>query len=76
VIGTGEEQRAHIFVAALRASNYTYAEARRSKALPDWISAHVHAFSAIGGVPRAVVPDNLKASITKPSRYELQGDHR
>jgi transposase len=68
--GTDEEQRAHIFVAALGASNYTYAEARRGEALPDWIGAHVHAFAAIGGVPRALVPDNLKAGITKPSRYE------
>ena len=38
--------------------------------LPDWIAAHVHAFAAIGGVPRALVPDNLKVGITRPSRYE------
>ena len=60
----------HIFVAALGASNYTYAEARWSETLPDWIGAHVNALAAIGGVPKAVVPDNLKAGITKPSRYE------
>ena len=67
---TGEEHRAHIFVAALGASNYTYAEARWSETLPDWIGAHVNALAAIGGVPKALVPDNLKAGITKPSRYE------
>ncbi len=67
---TGEEHRAHIFVAALGASNYTYAEARRTEMLPDWIGAHVNALAAIGGVPKALVPDNLKAGITKPSRYE------
>ena len=67
---TGEERRAHVFVAALGASNFTYAEARWSETLPDWIGAHVHALAAIGGVPRALVPDNLKAGITKPSRYE------
>ena len=67
---TGEERRAHIFVAALGASNYTYAEARWSETLPDWIGAHVNALAAIGGVPKAVVCDNLKAGITKPSRYE------
>ena len=38
--------------------------------LPDWIGAHVNALAAIGGVPKALVPDNLKAGITKPSRYE------
>lgn len=67
---TGEVHAAHIFVAALGASNYTYAEARWTETLPDWIGAHVNAFAAIGGVPQALVPDNLKAGITKPSRYE------
>jgi transposase len=67
---TGEEHRVHIFVAALGASNYTYAEARWSELLPDWIGAHVNALAAIGGVPTALVPDNLKAGVTKPSRYE------
>jgi transposase len=67
---TGEERRAHVFVAALGASNYTYAEARWSETLPDWIGAHVNMLAAIGGVPKALVPDNLKAGITKPSRYE------
>ena len=67
---TGEERRARIFVAALGASNFTYAEARWTETLPDWIGAHVNAFAAIGGVPQALVPDNLKAGITKPSRYE------
>jgi len=64
------ERPAHIFVAALGASNYTYAEARWSEGLADWISAHVNTFTAIGGVPKAVVCDNLRAGITKPSRYE------
>jgi transposase len=61
---------AHIFVAALGASNFTYAEARWSEGLADWIGAHVNALTAFGGVPRAVVCDNLKAGVTKPSRYE------
>jgi hypothetical protein len=67
---TGAEHGARIFVAALGASNYTYAEARWTETLPDWIGAHVNALSAIGGVPKAAVCDNLKAGITKPSRYE------
>jgi transposase len=67
---TGEEGRAHIFVAVLGASNYTYAEARWSEALPEWIGAHVNAFAAIGGVPAAVVCDNLKAGVTATCRYE------
>ena len=67
---TGELHEARIFVAALGASNFTYAEACWTETLPDWIGAHVNAFHAIGGVPQALVPDNLKTGITKPSRYE------
>jgi transposase len=61
---------AHIFVAALGASNYANAEARWSEGLADWIGAHVNTFTTIGGVPKAVVCDNLRAGVTKPSRYE------
>jgi transposase len=67
---TGDTRQAHIFVAALGASNFTYAEARWSEGLSDWIGAHVNALAAIGGVTKAVVCDNLKAGVTKPSRYE------
>jgi transposase len=67
---TGAVHQTRIFVAALGASNFTYAEARWTETLPDWIGAHVNALAAIGGVPKALVPDNLKAGITKPSRYE------
>jgi transposase len=67
---TGDARAAHIFVAALGASNFTYAEGRWSEGLADWIGVHVNALGAIGGVPKAVVCDNLKAGVTKPSRYE------
>ena len=67
---TGAERRAHVFVAVLGASNYTYAEARWSEGLADWIGTHVNAFNAIGGVAKAVVCDNLKAGVTVTCRYE------
>jgi transposase len=54
---TGPVREAEIFVAVLGASNYTYAEASWSQALPDWIGAHVRMFRAFGGVPRLAVPD-------------------
>jgi transposase len=67
---TGETRAAQIFVAALGASNLTYAEARWSQGLPDWIGCHVNAFAAFGGVTRQLVCDNLKAGVTYASRYE------
>ena len=67
---TGEVSQAQIFVAAMGASNYTFAEATLSQSLPDWIGSHVRCFAFLGGVPRLVVPDNLKSGVTSPCRYE------
>ena len=67
---TGEVRRAQVFVAVLGASNYTYAEARWTQSLPDWIGCHVGAFASFGDVARQLVCDNLKAGVTAASRYE------
>lgn len=67
---TGEVHDAVIFIAVLGASNSTFAEATWSQSLPDWIGSHVRAFAALGGVPQLLVPDNLKAAVTRGHRYE------
>jgi transposase len=67
---TGEIREAQIFVAVLGASNYTYAEATWTQALPDWIGSHQRTFGFLGGVPEVVVPDNLLSGVTKAHRYE------
>jgi transposase len=67
---TGEVTQAQIFVAVLGASNYTYAEAHAAQSLPNWIGAHVRALAHLGGVPEILVPDNLKAGVKSPHRYE------
>jgi transposase len=67
---TGEIRQAQIFVAVLGASSYTYAEAHWRQDLANWTGAHVRAFAFIGGVPEIVVPDNLKAGVKHPCRYE------
>lgn len=67
---TGETQPAYIFVAVLGASNYTYAEASLSLALPSWISAHCRTFEYLGGVPLLIVPDNTKTAVIKADYYE------
>ena len=67
---SGEVHEAVIFVAVLGASSYTYAEATWTQSLPDWIGSHVRTFAALGGVPEIVVPDNLKAAVTRAHRYE------
>ena len=67
---TGELREAQIFVAALGASSYTFARASWTQSLPDWIDAHCRAFTFFGGVTETLVPDNLKAGVTHPHRYE------
>jgi transposase len=67
---TGEVRQAQLFVAALGASNLTYAEASWSQSLSDWIGAHSRAFTFFGGVPAQVVCDNLKSGVTKACFYE------
>ena len=67
---TGAIRQAQIFVAVLGASNYTYAEATWSQQIEDWIGSHVRALAFFGGVPEAIVPDNLKSGVNKACRYE------
>jgi len=67
---TGEVKESQVFVAALGASNYTYCEATWSQGLPDWIGSHVRTFAFLGGVPVALVPDNLKSGVKRASAYD------
>lgn len=67
---TGEEQEVEIFVACLGASNYTYAEATVSQSLENWIGSHQRALSFFGGVPRCIVPDNLKSGVSRACHYD------
>ena len=67
---TGEKIPTELFVSVWGASNYTYAEASFSQGKESWLMAHVRAFEYSGCVPRTVVPDNLKAGVTKACRYE------
>ena len=66
---TGAIRQAQIFVAVLGASNYTYAEATWSQQIEDWIGSHVRALAFFGGVPEAIVPDNLKSGVNKACLY-------
>ena len=67
---TGEVIAVQLFVAALGASNYTYAEATWTQGLSDWIDSHTRAFAFFGGVSAMVVSDNLKSGITKACFHE------
>jgi transposase len=67
---TGEVHPAELFVGVLGASNYTYAEASESQELRCWIGSHVRMFEYFGGVPEAVVPDNLRSGVKSACWYD------
>ena len=62
--------RAQIFVAAMAASSYTFACATPAQKLEDWVGSMVRALAFYGGVPQLIVPDNPRAVIAQPDRYE------
>lgn len=67
---TGEINEVEVFVGILGASQMTYVEASRDQSLDSFITSVENAFWYFKGVPRAVVPDNLKSAVTRSNKYE------
>jgi transposase len=69
-VATGAIAQAQVFVAVLGASNYTFACATPRQTTADWIVAQVRALEFIGGVPKLIVPDQPRALVKTPDRYD------
>lgn len=69
---TGELQPVEVFVAILPCSQYTYVEACMSQKREDLIGCIGGALNFYGGVPKAIISDNLKSAVTRSSKYEPQ----
>jgi transposase len=67
---TGEVTQVEVFIATLPFSQYTYVEACPSQKREDFIQCLNNAMAYFGGVPHAIVSDNLKAAVTRSSKYE------
>jgi len=67
---SGEMRAAYVFVATLSYSRHQYAELVFDQKSPTWIALHRHAFESWEGVPKRVVPDNLKAAVRKAALYD------
>jgi transposase len=70
VMDGGEAREAQIFVACLPFSGLIYAEASWTQQVEDWLACHVRAFSYLGGVAGALVPDNLKSGVTRANFFD------
>ncbi len=67
---TGEIINCQVFVACLPFSDFAFAMAVPSQKIPDFLYALACCLNALGGVPRVLVPDNLKSAVIKADRYE------
>lgn len=67
---TGEIKEGQVFVAILGWSQYSYVEVIPNQTIEEFITACENALHFFEGVPLAIVPDNLKSAVFKPSKYE------
>ncbi|UCG28203.1 MAG: IS21 family transposase [Bacteroidales bacterium] len=67
---TGELRQVEVFVAVLGASQLTYVNASFSQRKEDFIQSCENALHYFGGVPHAIITDNLKSAVIKSDRYE------
>jgi transposase len=69
---TGEVIQVQVFVACLPYSDYTFIMAVSSQTTEDFLHALSCCLCHLGGSPKILVPDNLKAAVVKTCRYEPQ----
>ena len=67
---SGEITEVEVFVAILGASQLIYVEASASQKKADFIKSCENALHFYGGVPQAIVTDNLKGAVIKSHKYE------
>jgi transposase len=59
----GRPRKLYAFVMTLGWSRAMYVEFTTSTDATWWLRCHIHAFEYFGGVPKAVLPDNLKTAV-------------
>lgn len=69
---SGEVDEVEVYVAILGYSQLTYVQAVASQRKEDFIAATENALHFLGGVPKALVPDNLKSAVVKADKYEAE----
>jgi transposase len=61
----GVLRKSWVFVMRLGFSRRMYCELVFDQTVQTWIRLHIRAFEYFGGVPRVIVPDNLKAAVVR-----------
>jgi len=66
---TGEQVPVQVFVGILGCSQYTFVEASYTQKKEDFIESCRRMLEFFGGAPKGIVPDNLKAAVSKGSKF-------
>jgi transposase len=66
----GRRRKVWAFVMVLCCSRHMFVRPTLRMDQRAWTEAHVEAFAFFGGVPRRLVPDNLRTGIDKPDLYD------
>jgi DNA replication protein DnaC len=61
----GVLRKCWLFLMSLGHSRHMYCQLVFDQKVETWVRLHVEAFEAFGGVPRVIVPDNLKAAVVR-----------
>ena len=61
---------AQLFCAALGVSSYAFCKALRNQQMESWLYANAALLEFLGGVPKYLVPDNLKSGVTKADDFD------
>lgn len=72
---TSKLRKSWAFVMTLSWSRHQYVEFVFDQKVATWLRCHVNAFAYLGGVPKRVVIDNLKAGITRACWEDPQVQH-
>jgi transposase len=67
---TGRRRKVWAFVMVLCCSRHMFVRPTLTMDQRAWTEAHVEAFAFFGGVPRRLVPDNLRTGVDKPDLYD------
>jgi len=71
-MSTGEVIPCQLYIATLPYSNYIFVKACATQGLQDFVLCTKKCLEFLGGVPQALVTDNLKSAVNKSNRYEPQ----
>jgi transposase len=69
----GVMRKAWVFVMTLSCSRKFVARIVFDQTVETWVRAHIECFQELGGVPRRIVPDNLKAAVIRAA-FGIDGE--